>query len=71
MAMLCRILPYHVVPELPDKSTLSYEETVAQLRERGLPPELINHLRKAPPPALPAAAPAPRAATLPRCQALR
>jgi hypothetical protein len=48
MALLARILPYHIVPELPDKSTLSYEETVAQLRERGLPPELINHLRKAP-----------------------
>jgi hypothetical protein len=33
-ALLARILPYHVVPEIPDKSTLSYEETVAQLRER-------------------------------------
>jgi hypothetical protein len=48
-ALLARILPYHIVPELPNKSTLSYEETVAQLRERGLPPELIDHLRKAPP----------------------
>jgi hypothetical protein len=27
---------------------LTYDETVAQLRERGLPPELIKHLRKAP-----------------------
>src|SRR5580658_9064436 len=35
-ALLARILPYHVVPELPHKDTLSYEETVAQLRERGL-----------------------------------
>jgi hypothetical protein len=49
MAMLCRILPYHTIPEIPDKSTLSYEEVVMQLRERGLPPELIDHLRKAPP----------------------
>jgi hypothetical protein len=48
MAMLCRILPYHVVPELPHKETLTYEETVAQLRERGLPPGVIDHLRKAP-----------------------
>jgi hypothetical protein len=30
------------------KETLTYEETVAQLRERGLPPGLIDHLRKAP-----------------------
>jgi hypothetical protein len=45
MALLARILPYHIVPELPNKSTLSYEETVAQLRERGLPPGLIDHLR--------------------------
>jgi hypothetical protein len=27
---------------------MSYEETVAELRERGLPPELIDHLRLAP-----------------------
>jgi hypothetical protein len=48
LALLARILPYYVQTEIPTKNTLSYDETVAQLRERGLPPELINHLRKAP-----------------------
>jgi hypothetical protein len=41
---------YFVISDIvPTKNTLSYEETVAQLRERGLPPELIDHMRKAPP----------------------
>jgi hypothetical protein len=35
-------------PELPDKPTLTYDEAVAQLKERGLPVDLIKHLRKAP-----------------------
>jgi hypothetical protein len=33
---------------LPEKAILTREETLAQLRERGLPLELIDHLRKAP-----------------------
>jgi hypothetical protein len=48
-SLLARVLPYHIVPELPHKEVLSHDEVVAQLRERGLPPELIDHLRKAPP----------------------
>jgi hypothetical protein len=41
--LLARILPYYVnVSEVPGKGILTYEETVAQLRERGLPPELID-----------------------------
>jgi len=49
MALLARILPYYVntAPTI-GKGTLSYEEAVVQLRERGLPPELIDHLRLAP-----------------------
>jgi hypothetical protein len=46
--LLARILPYFVIPDITTKATLSCDETVAQLRERGLPPELINHMRKAP-----------------------
>jgi hypothetical protein len=48
LALLARILPYYVQTDVPTKSTLTYEETVAQLRERGLPPELIDHMRRAP-----------------------
>jgi hypothetical protein len=48
MALLARILPYYVTHELPDKSIISREEALGQLRERGLPLELIDHLRKAP-----------------------
>jgi hypothetical protein len=48
IALLARILPYYVSTELPEKAILTREETLAQLRERGLPLELIDHLRKAP-----------------------
>jgi hypothetical protein len=48
MALLARILPYYIVNELPDKSIISRDEAIAQLRERGLPVELIDHLRRAP-----------------------
>jgi len=49
MALLARILPYYVSPPEPTgKGILSYEETLARLRERGLPPELIDHMRLAP-----------------------
>jgi hypothetical protein len=52
LGMISHITPPHVSTDFTQpttKETLTYEETVAQLRERGLPPELINHLRKAPP----------------------
>jgi hypothetical protein len=47
-ALMARILPYYIVNELPDKSIISRDEAIAQLRERGLPVELIDHLRRAP-----------------------
>jgi hypothetical protein len=48
-ALLARILPYYVNTIDPvGKDIMSYEETVAELRELGLPPELIDHLRLAP-----------------------
>jgi hypothetical protein len=47
-ALLARVLPYFVIPDIATKSTLSYDEAVAQLRERGLPPELIDFMRRAP-----------------------
>ena len=48
MALLARVLPYYIVKEVPDKSIISRDEAMAQLRERGLPLELIDHLRRAP-----------------------
>jgi hypothetical protein len=48
-ALLARILPYYVSPPEPvGRGVLTYEETLARLRERGLPPELIDHMRLAP-----------------------
>ena len=49
MALLARILPYYVnVVDPVGKDIMSYEDTLAELRERGMPPELIDHLRLAP-----------------------
>jgi len=46
MALLARILPYYGSPPEPTgKGILTYEETLARLRERGLPLELIDHMR--------------------------
>jgi hypothetical protein len=47
MALLARILPYYVSVELP-KEILTRDETIAELKERGLPLELLDHLRRAP-----------------------
>jgi hypothetical protein len=46
-ALMARILPYYVHTELPE-AILTREETLAELKARGLPIELIEHLRKAP-----------------------
>jgi hypothetical protein len=46
-ALLARILPYYVATELPD-DIMTREETLAELKSRGLPIELIQYLRKAP-----------------------
>jgi hypothetical protein len=49
MALLARILPYYGNTAEPvGPSILSHDEMLAQLRERGLPLEVIEHLRKAP-----------------------
>jgi hypothetical protein len=48
LTLLGKILPLYVTPEVPEDDTLSREETLARLRERGLPEELITYLRKAP-----------------------
>jgi len=47
MALLARILPFYISAETP-KQILTHDETLAELRERGLPIELLEHLRKAP-----------------------
>jgi hypothetical protein len=47
-SLLARILPYYVIPDVQEKTILTHEETMAQLRDRGLPEELIDYLRKAP-----------------------
>ena len=43
---MARILPYYVSTDLPQ--ILTREETLAELKARGLPLELIDHLRRAP-----------------------
>jgi hypothetical protein len=50
MSLLGRILPHYtsMIDPTAGNEIMSYEETVAELRERGLPPELIDHLRLAP-----------------------
>jgi hypothetical protein len=48
VGLLARILPYHASVEPPGSGILSREETLAQLRERGLPEDLIDAMRKAP-----------------------
>jgi hypothetical protein len=45
-ALLARILPYYVSTDPP--AILTREETLAELKLRGLPLQLIEHLRKAP-----------------------
>jgi hypothetical protein len=44
---MARILPFYVSTELP-RQILTREETLSELRERGLPIELLEHLRRAP-----------------------
>jgi hypothetical protein len=43
---MARVLPYYVNTDLPEE-ILSRDETLAQLKERGLPIELLQHLQKA------------------------
>jgi hypothetical protein len=45
-ALMARVLPYYVNTDLPEE-ILSRDETLAQLKERGLPIELLQHLQKA------------------------
>jgi hypothetical protein len=45
-ALLGRVLPYYVSTDLPEP-ILTRDETLAQLKERGLPIELLQHLQRA------------------------
>jgi hypothetical protein len=47
LALMARILPYYVNTDIPE-NFLTREETLAELKARGLPIELIQHLRRAP-----------------------
>jgi hypothetical protein len=47
-ALLARVLPYYVKVDLPENETMTHEETLAALRERGLPEDFIELMRKAP-----------------------
>jgi hypothetical protein len=44
---MARVAPKHVIANVTH-SVMTRAETEAQLRERGLPVELLEHLRKAP-----------------------
>jgi hypothetical protein len=46
VGLLARILPYRPSVKPPGRGTR--EETLARLRERGLPEDLIDAIRKAP-----------------------
>jgi len=48
LGLLGRILPYYIKAELPENAIMTHEETLAQLRERGLPENFIELMRKAP-----------------------
>jgi hypothetical protein len=45
-SLMGRVLPYYVSTDLPEP-ILSRDETLAQLKERGLPIELLQHLQRA------------------------
>jgi hypothetical protein len=45
-ALMARVLPYYVNTDLPEP-ILTRDETLAQLKERGLPIELLQHLQRA------------------------
>jgi len=48
LGLLGRILPYYIKLEVPEDAVMSHEDTLAQLRERGLPENFIELMRKAP-----------------------
>ncbi len=50
MGMLTRVLPYHVVEEKPEDRILSREQAIEELKERGLPIEMLAMLKAAPRP---------------------
>jgi len=49
LALIARIIPYYVNADAVHR-VMTREETLAQLKERGLPTELLEQLRKAPAP---------------------
>jgi hypothetical protein len=48
MTTMARLLPITIKTAPPLKKVLTREEALQELRERGLDPELINHLRRLP-----------------------
>jgi hypothetical protein len=49
LGLLARILPYAAgMPQPPTESIITHEEVLAQLKERGLPTDLVGVLREAP-----------------------
>jgi hypothetical protein len=48
LGLLARCLPYFIVDGSLDRPVMTREEAIAKLRERGLPVELLEVLRKAP-----------------------
>jgi hypothetical protein len=50
MGMLTRVLPYHVVEEKPEDRIISRDQAIEELKERGLPIEMLAMLRAAPAP---------------------
>jgi hypothetical protein len=48
LGLLGRILPYYIKASVPENEIMTHEETLAALRERGLPEDFIMLMRKAP-----------------------
>jgi hypothetical protein len=48
LALLARVIPYHIIAAEPDRPIMTREEAIAELRERGIPVEMLEVLRKAP-----------------------
>ena len=48
LTVMARLLPITIKQAPPLKKVLTREEALHELRERGLDPELINHLRRLP-----------------------
>jgi len=50
LGLVARCLPYHVVEEKPEDRIISRDQAIEELKERGLPIEMLVMLRPAPEP---------------------